>query len=277
MSWLNDIFSGQKESTRQYSTLSAAQRPVETAIGKQVQAGLSSGATPYTGQLVADMPSMFGEAFKQLSSTTNNYNNIVRDALIGQASGAPAWSFDQSGVTKRWNENYAMPIMQTWRETVLPLVQEGYNAIPGMAYSAARGKGIENAANQFYSENVAPTLFAAQENEANRQFQSVEAAAGRQLSGATALANLPYSQFANAAGAAQTYQAAQQQGLTAQYNEFLRTASENNPWLNAGMQFLGLNNTSTIYRPETTGLGQQMLGGAIKGAISGGLTGLLGL
>lgn len=263
MSWLSEIFMGKDASTKQYSTLDPNQQKVAGQIGTQIAKGLTSGATPYSGQLVASMPSMFSEAFKTLSGTMGQYNDLIKQSLVGQAAGVPAYTFDSGKASETWNKTYAIPVMQTWRETVLPMISESYNALPGMAYSAARGKGIEGAANQYYTENVAPSLYNWLQTGEQMGFQSAENAAARQLSAASQLGSYDYGQFMNAAGASSMVQSAEQQELTAKYNEFLRTTAEGNPWLAQAMSYIGTPTTATVYSPETTGMGKQWLAGIL--------------
>lgn len=259
MSWLSEIIGGKDASTKQYSTLDPNQQKVAGQLGTQISQGLSTGATPYSGQLVASMPSMFSEAYKSLSNSMGQYNDLMKQSLVGQAAGTPAYSFDSGKASETWNKTYAIPVMQTWRETVLPLISESYNALPGMAYSAARGKGIEGAANQYYTENVAPSLYNWLQTGEQMGFQSAENAAARQLSAVSQLGSFDYNQFLNAAGASSMVQSAEQQELTAKYNEFLRTTAEGNPWLSQAMSYIGTPTTATVYSPETTGMGQQWL------------------
>jgi len=207
---------------------------------------------------------MFSDAFKALSGSMGQYNSLIKDALVGQASGAPAYTFDSGRATGDWSKLYAVPVMQTWRETVLPLISESYNALPGMAYSAARGKGIEGAANQYYTENVAPSLYNWLQTGEQMGFQSAENAASRQLTAANQLGSYDYNQFLNAAGASSMMQSAEQQELTAKYNEFLRTTAEGNPWLSQAMSYIGTPTTATVYNPETTGMGKQWLAGILS-------------
>jgi hypothetical protein len=90
------------------------------------------------------------------------------------------------------------------------------------------------------------------------------------------LSNLPYSEFSNTAGASQTMMGAQQPGLTAAYNEFIRTQQENNPLLSAGMSYMGTPTTAGIYSPETTGLDSQLLASMLMKAFESGELGQFG-
>lgn len=279
MSWLSDVFGGKDASVEQYSTLSPDQQKVAGILGGQISKGLTSGATPYSGQLVASMPSMFSEAFSALSGSMGKYNDLIKQSLVGQAAGTPAYTFDSGKASETWNKTYAIPVMQTWRETVLPMINESVNATPGMAYSASRGRTATDAANSFYSQNVAPSLYNWLQTGEQMGFQSAENAAGRVQSAASQLGSYDYNQFLNTAGASSMVQSAEQQGLTAKYNEFLRTTAEGNPWLSQAMSYLGTPMTATVYKPETTGLGQMFLSQLMQGgmsALTGGLGSLLG-
>jgi hypothetical protein len=272
---LQDIWTGKPAEWNQFSTLSAEQQGVSDAISKLLTGGLGKGATPYSGKMVADMPTLMSEAFNKLSGLTGKYNDIVQNSLTTMAQGTPAWGYDPAGVTNRWRQTYAIPVMETWKNTVMPLVNESFN-IPGVAYAASRGRGVQDQANAFYSQNVMPSLFSAQESELNRAFQSTENAASQRLGATQVLSNLPYSEFSNTAGASQTMMGAQQPGLTAAYNEFIRTQQENNPLLSAGMSYMGTPTTAGIYSPETTGLDSQLLASMLMKAFESGELGQFG-
>lgn len=67
------------------------------------------------------------------------------------------------GVAEQWKKDFATPVMEMWQETIQPMVEEGYN-LPGSFYSRSKGEGVQREREQFYSQQVSPTLFSALEN-----------------------------------------------------------------------------------------------------------------
>jgi len=170
----------------------------------------------YRGQLVADTPAAFTDAYNQY--TSGQYDEISSQAIQDLISGTPAYTFDPAATTARWEETYATPVMQSWKENVAPIIKESYNA-PGTLWSRTSGLGMENAANRFYGGQVAPSLYQSLEAGEALGVQSLENAASMR---AGAL-QLPYAQFIQQAGVASAYQAQEQAPLSAAYQEYMRT------------------------------------------------------
>ena len=211
----------------------------------------------YSGQLVADTPASFTSAYADY--TGGQYSDISNQAMQDLISGKPAYEFDPVKTTSRWKETYAEPVMQAWRDTVAPIVKEGYNA-PGTLWSRTSGVGMENAANRFYGSQVAPSLFGSLEAGEARGVASQEAAAARQ----PGALQLPYAQFVQQAGAAGAYQQQQQAPLSAAYQEYLRTDPFKYAQLVAGV---GTAQTQENIAYQGTDYGSSMIGaGATIGA-----------
>lgn len=66
------------------------------------------------------------------------------------------------GVAEQWKTDFATPVMQMWQETIQPAILEGYN-LPGSFYSRSKSEGVQKEREQFYSQQVTPTLFGALE------------------------------------------------------------------------------------------------------------------
>jgi hypothetical protein len=75
-----------------------------------------------------------------------------------------------AAITKDWQENYALPVMQMWQETIAPTIKEGYN-LPGAFYSTSKSLGLQRAGEEFFSGQVTPTLFSALESARDRDVQ----------------------------------------------------------------------------------------------------------
>ncbi len=224
--------------------------------------GTRPAAEPYTGQLTPDIPGEFTGAYNEFFG--NQYSDISSSTIRDLISGKPAYEYDEARTARQWQESFAAPVMEAWRETVLPGLRESINQVPGNLYSRGYSDYIGQQTSDFYGQNVAPSLFAAQQRGQDYQFQSGEAAAARQPEAL----NIPFNQFANqanAAGLLYNYQAAP---LNAAYQEFQRT----DPGQYAGL--LGTTATApTIQNFLESGGGGGGGFGAIAGTLGGAFLG----
>ncbi len=193
------------------------------------------GAEPYPGQLpgTADIPDLFNRAYEQYAAQFGGEGQTR--AISDLIAGKPAYTFDPEATTKRWESTYANPIMETWKKTVMPALEQQYN-VPGGFYSTRKGLGISRAANEFYGGQVAPTLFGALQAGQQRGFESGEAAAARR----PGALGLPGQQFGQAAQVAGARMALDEQQLSALFNEFLRTRAEPGWAAQTGGQLAGM-------------------------------------
>lgn len=270
---LFDFLGGSGSSTKSVSSLSKLQQDLERALGPYLTGNIGSGATPYGGQLTAGIPDMFTSLYNQMYGMMGQDTDAIRQSLLRDMNATPAWQFDEGRTAKTWKENFAVPAMETWRQTVQPLMQEQYAGIPGGFYSRDRARGVSNAANDFYGQYVQPTYYNAWQGDVQRGFQSAEAAAGRSQGASAALQGMPGAMFQNYGPAAAMMQQLQQQPLTAQYQEFLRTSAENSPWIKYALAYLGTPTMDTAVFQGQEGA----LGGMLSGAGMGGLMGSMGM
>jgi hypothetical protein len=266
-----------KSKSESQPTTSAAQQEVERAVADLLLKGLPQGATPYGGQTVAGIPDLFTEAYSRLSGELGQglpqeYMSAL-DKVIG---GTPAYQFDPAATTKRWQETYAGPLMQTWQETVAPMVSEAYN-LPGVFSSTLRGQGIGRAAGEFLGGQVAPTLFSSLQQGEQLGAASRESAASRILSGLGMgiglETQLPYQQFGQAAGASDMLRSMLNQIYGSQQQEAMRLMPEYNPYMQAAMGFATAPTQQTVatqgYSPwgDIAGMAGMALGGPMGAGI----------
>jgi hypothetical protein len=272
MGFFSDLFSSPDPEARMLSSLSPEQQTIQTQLSDWLSGRLDVGATRLTGPLVAGIPSMFTQAYQNLGSSMGQYDDVLRNAMLQDVNAVPAYEYDPSSVAQQWQQGVAIPALETYRQIALPMLERGFNAIPGALYSAARGRGVEDATNRFYGQQVLPTLYGAQQAGIGRGFQSGENAAARRLSGVTALTGFPGAQFDIAANAADRMRAAQQVGISANLNEQMRLMGENNPYVSQMLQFMGiptmtgytfreqLSPMQQFYMGNLSGIGSSMMG-----------------
>jgi len=109
--------------------------------------------------------------------------------ILSQASEVFEGAETPEAISKSWSEMYAKPVMQMWRETVVPMIEEQFN-LPGAFYSTDKSKGVQRESESFLSGTVAPTLFEALENMRNRNIQ-LKSIYANILTGGTSLAVSP--------------------------------------------------------------------------------------
>ena len=196
--------------------VSKEQEEMMQQIWATVSGYMAKAAEPYEKPLAAPTPALFGEAYREYEDSP--YAGLIDRAITGLLAAEPSYVFEPGAATKRWKETYATPVMETWRETVLPMIEESYN-IPGAAYGTPRAKGVLKATGEMYGQYVAPTLFEALQTGEKMGFAAQEAAVGR-LPGAI---SLPYGQTMEALTIAGKQKAEWQAPLSAAYQDYLRT------------------------------------------------------
>jgi hypothetical protein len=266
MGLLDSVF-GSSSKVKSKSVLSADQQKLLKDVVSYLQGGLSSGATASQYEAYTGTPSLLQGAFGLAEQTLGTGMGTIVDALMKQASGAPAYSFDPSATTKRFESTYVTPMMSSYKANVVPLLKEAFN-LPGMAHSSLMSKGVTSGINQFYEQSIAPRLFEALQTDWTMGIQSAENAATRQLQGATALGALPVMVSSGALQIGQAQLAENERILAALRGEEARMMPEYNPYLQPSMQ------TALQQTVENIGLqgSSGMLGNLLQAGI--GMAGL---
>ena len=158
-----------------------------------------------------------------------------------------------------WRKGYANPMLATFQEETVPYLEEGF---AGDLYSTKKNEFVADRTKEFYGSTIAPTLFNAQQQAQQWGIQSAEAGKGRE---AQAL-DMPFKQVQQslAVGAAETAQA--QKVLDAAYQEFLRTADEQDPWLQLGAQYGGITTMETVGMQGSAGTDYAQMGASLGAA-----------
>jgi hypothetical protein len=204
------------------STLNKSQKKILKATTEYLLKNIGKGAEGYPGQLTADIPQLFTDAYERFSKAWGgDLGDVSQTAVRNLISGKPAYEFDPVAKTSQWRETYAGPVMAAYEDFALPMIKESWN-LPGVAYSRARGEGVAREVGGFYGQYVAPKLFDALQTGEAMGFQSRELAAGRQIQAL----DLPGRQFAQTAGVAGSLEERLNRKYMADYSEWLRTRGE---------------------------------------------------
>ena len=193
--------------TKSISSLSRGAQDVNKELAEFFKRFLSSGDLPFNLGATAAPPELFNRAFGRAEDRFDEFGGISdlnRIALDRQVQGIPAFAFDEGATANRFKENFANPLIETYIQNVLPLVEEQYAGIPGGFLSRDRARGVTRELNRFVSETIQPRLFDAFQADESRAFQSGEAAAARvgtAVEQRTRLPGLEFGTFASIAEA----------------------------------------------------------------------------
>jgi len=204
--------------TKTEYTISPEQRKALKAVLSWAEPALEkrAPAQPYSGRLVAKTPELFQKSYDRYLNT--GFSSIIDDATRDLIRGVPAYKFDAGQAARQWSNTYAQPVMNAWKENILPTIKESMN-MPGSLYSRGTSDYIAKQASNFYGSQVAPQLYDWLKTGEQMGAQSLENAYARRAS-ATAL---PYQKALEGMGISGALQQQEQARLTARYKEFLRT------------------------------------------------------
>jgi hypothetical protein len=233
---------GSEDKVATGSSLDENQQAIANKLRELLMNGMTNKPAEYTGNLVAPTTD------QQKAAMVG-----VQD-LLGQSG---ALSKIMGGNTQTEAENYYKntvenPTIKALKETVLPDINEQF-AGQGNFWSSARmdslGKAVSDTMGNL-AANKAQVMYGDKQNTISNALN----AAGQLIGGNQAL----YSMGANE-------QAVNQNGLALKYQDWLRTQSENNPYLASALQYLGTPMMYAVNQQGSPGL----LGGL--GSLAGGI------
>ncbi len=243
------------------STISGEQRDAINVVLEWAQGAFGGRAAgeAFPGQLTADTPDLFNQAYEQFASQP--YEGQINQATSDLIEGRPAYEFDPVSTINRWRDTFAEPVMQAWRETVAPVIKESLN-LPGTLYGRGTSDYLSQRGSDFFSANVAPTLYNSLQTGEALGAQSLENAFARR-GAATAL---PYQQTAERFGVSSAIQGQEQSSLDRIYQEYIR----NDPF-RYGQLIQGIGTAPTI--ENVAFQGQQDPWAGIAASAAGGYFG----
>jgi hypothetical protein len=233
---------------------------------------IGQGATPYSGTLVSPLLPEYNQV-KNLAfqSSPNKLDNASQSAVLNLLGGGGAQELSPSATTKYFQENVSKPMFREFDRSVAPRIKEAF-AVGGGTFNSRRGIELSNAVGDI-QQTVAQQLGAAQLQ--NQQFgaQLGQQARVQGLAAAPGLRNQNITQAALLEGVLSPFQERKDLQTNAQYQEFLRTAPEANPYLNLAMGFVNSPQLGVYNKPNTVAPIAGALGGALLGPLLGGLGG----
>jgi len=253
MGFMDSLF-GSSSSVKSRSVLSADQQALLSQVAGYLQSGLNAGASTSQYGAYTATPASLTNLFSNMGNIFGANTQTLAQAFGQQLGGAPAYTFDPGATTKRFETTFAQPMMASWRENVLPVVQEQYN-LPGVAGSSMAARAVSNAANQFYGESIAPQLFNALQSDWSAGVASLENAAARQMSGISGL-------LGSATQIGQMELSENERILAALRGEESRMFAENNPFLQAALGLSTAQTVENIGMQGSSGLFGNLLSGA---------------
>jgi hypothetical protein len=211
------------------------------------------------GQMTSGTPGSYGYDFSSYFPEYGQATNLQLPQELDWASQALG-EMSATGRPTSWSPWYQQA-KETVNTDVMDAIKQAAEkaGMGGTRWGTPMGRTAQDISSRAF-QNLGTTY-------TGQELGALENAANRSLSAAQGLGNVAQQrwnmplQYANQAmGMGQNMQQQYQNMFNPQYQEFLRTAAENNPWMNMGM---GLTNLTGQYTPQTyqpSFLGQ-LLGG----------------
>lgn len=256
---------GDKTSTPHLmSSLSPQQSGVNQQLSGLFRNSIPSGATPYPGPLTAPL----SQGLMGIQSYLNNPSTLAgltgpsasqQSALNTLISGKP--SFDLSpGVTNQYfNDAVAAPLLQTYDRQIAPRLNQQFANL-GATFTSNRVQQQQRQLSDLQS-NLATQRGTLAYQDQSLAAQLSDSAAQRQLQGLSLAPQIQQMGVNNAnslATALNSFQTYDQTAATAKYQDFLRTAPENNPLIGQAVNYLGQSQTLAYQQPSQFAQNQQM-------------------
>lgn len=205
-----------------------------------------------------------------------------------------SYKLDPKTTENYFNQSIKAPMLQAFDREIMPRLNQNF-ASAGATFSTRKLDATRTALSDLTS-NLSSARADLAYKDQSLAAQLAESAAGRRMNlnqmnaGYTdaaqnrmmsaiglqsSLANQPLQQAGMISSLLQPWQQRQDLGAQAQYQEFLRTAPENSPYLQQALQFMGQQHTAQYTQPGWGGIAAGVLGGAMTGFLPGS-AGILG-
>lgn len=224
------------------STIRPSQERLVDVSAGFIEPRIGTGATAFPGETFAGQP---GEFFESIAGYLDfqDYGDI-QDLITSMST--PSYVHDPTKVAESFQTGFADPLMETFNRKVLPNIKESF---AGDLFSTRTGDVLAEKSSEFVGDVISPALFAAQTASERLGVEAAETAKGR----AMIAQNIPFQKLQQDIMATTALQTEAQKVLTDAYNRFLRTAPEQDPWLQLASQFAGLQTMETVGMQGTQG------------------------
>lgn len=268
---------GKSSSPSLMNTLTPKQRLVSQALGQVIHKNIGLPSKKYQGDIVAPLD----PGFDQVQSLIDSYDpsafmSGTSSALDDLLSGKPAFDLDPSVIDAYFRDSVAAPALRNYQDNILPQLNAAY-AGHGAAFSTrlsqAKGKALGDI-NADLVAQLAQTQLAAQTTRA----QLADSAANRRVQGvqlAQQQTAAPLTHATLMEQALAPFQQNKQATATANYNEWVRTRPENNPYMQLALSYIG-QSQNAAYNQQPNPYAGMAIGagvGGLTGAASGALIG----
>ncbi len=272
-------------SVKEAPKYSQAEMKLFDEIANKIRGSLDSGATPYTGKRFADQPQEFYDAIDAFKAFNQSTRGGMMSAIDQIMSGQPSFTYDPTTTADYWQKAYATPALQVWENDIRPTIEEGY---AGNMFNTRARNAVAREKDVFYGSAILPQLYQAQMAERQAGIQSGENAVNRMMQMAGMLPSLGQAMFTGDMTISESLRSLEQQRLDAAFNEFLRLAPENDPWIQTAIKYrTGAQPTMDYFVQEKISPFEMALGGlsamgGLKsgigelGSLIGGIGGLFG-
>lgn len=268
-----DFGGGSDGKVEQASNYSQEEMDMFNKAASYINKGLSSGASSYSGQTLADTPQEFNDAISQFRNFSSMFGGQQNDALSRILNGESAFNYNPAETIRMWDETVATPAMSVWDREVAPTLREG---MAGGFFSTRTPQMIGREKTKFYNESILPSLFTAQQNDKALGAQMQDSALSRMFSGIGLTSDLQNNQLTANMSIADAIQNKSQAKLTDTYNKWASQQSENNPFLQLALKYrtgaqpmyenIGFQGQQTDWLGALTSLGgSAMMAGGMAG------------
>ena len=193
------------------------------------------------------------------------FDTLSQTAIERALSGDPSFQLDPQTTERFFREAVEKPIFKTFEREIEPRIRSGFSGL-GSTFGTRRGLAVQRALGDI-GDTLASQLSTAQFQNQRLQAGLAESAAERQIRGvglAQQFEAQPIQRASQLFGAAEPFRQVEQQRLSAEFAEFLRTRPELSPTIPQALQF--------VSSPGQTAGG----GGGGGGSQFGGALGTLG-
>lgn len=275
MGMFDGLFGGNK---KQDTRSGEQQTLMDQVLYPLLSSGLQQGATPYTGKLSVGLPKYWNTYLNNLMKQSSGWAGGLQNTsntLQSVLSGTPSFTPSTPAQYEQWfRSGVAAPALRMFDQDIAPRIKESFASV-GNNFTSRAGNATARALESL-NTNLSSQLAQNQNQNymANQALaaQLADSARQRQLGGLTMAMSSP--QLSQAGALEQVLGPMlnlQQSALDRKYQDFLRTAGENNPWLGSTFKFLSEPTKTFVGSQGALGNLNQLLGtGMMAGTMFGG-------